>query len=475
MYLKIYNTERFNHFKISLSMYVGLTEVSTDKPEIDEDDEESEDQWKDASPVTPICSPARKTPRFHHRDRRSPTRYIDVDNDVEIIHEFYPTTSKTMHEETSIVSYGGTIIVETTRIPRHIKQIPTKIEKIAPKVKLKKQSSLEFDRIPPVKEEPSITEEPSKITAEAVTTKSDVERPKSLKRHGSMESDGRMSTSKEILKKPDTSSEKGAKKKVLKEKEDGKKRSRKSGRRSSQIERKTGEVSSRRKSLGDEDIKRKGHDEVYRRSREERKSLKEQECIERVTEFLTKHSILTYPDMTRGLETVESEIADEQTEQRDKRPSIISTEGEIESPPTIVETSIVEFTGRKESLKGVPEATEGMKDTVKDVKVVDASRSPETRKRRLTLERSPEAISDLQQPKTEVQKPMKRPSSLRKKRDSFSKESSRESLLEEKKGVRIQENVQEIYFEDTSEQVSRLLLSKERIQLNAYCIVNQKK
>lgn len=423
-----------------------MTETSTNKPEIDEDEEE-EDHWKDASPMTPICSPAQRPAKVYHRDKRSPARYVDVDNDVEIIHEFYPTTSKTMREETSIVSYGGTIIVETTRIPRHAKDVPTRMEKVAPKVKLKKQSSLELDRVPPVQEEPSsIAEEASKMTT---TTKliqeTDQERRKSLKRHSSAESEGRTSTSRETLEKSDTSSEKGAKKKVFTEKTDGKKRSKKSSKKS---ERKVEEDLSRRKSEGEEFARK--DEETYRRSREERKSLKEQECIERVTEFLTRHSIPSYSDVNVGLETVEPsvpQVADEQLEQRVKRPAI-SKEGETAGLSTTIETSIAS-TKRKESLKSVSEAVEETKDYLGESKLAKDVKRP-----RPTLERSTAAVSEVRQPESAVQEPAKRPSSLRKKRDSFSRESSRESLLEEKKGVRIQEDVQEIFFDDSSEQVS---------------------
>lgn len=439
-------------------MFIGLTETSINKPEIDE--EEEEDHWKDASPVTPICSPARRPPslgKLRQRDKQSPTRYVDIDNDVEIIHEFYPTTSKTMHEETSIVSYGGTIIVETTRIPRHTKDVAARIEKVAPKVKLKKQSSLELEssRIPPVQEEPlSSAEEASRITTTTRSQREAEERKKSLKHHSSVDSEERMSTSRETLEKSDTSSEKGARKKVFTEKEESRRGSKKSGRRSAKLERKLEEDSSERKleSLDNEELRRKDG-ETYRRSREERKSLKEQECIERVTEFLTRHSIPTYPNMSVGLETTEPLVPENVDEQRVKRPSVISKDGETASPSTTVEPSIIS-TKRKGSLKSISEMTKETKDFPEDSRMKDIEGSLESKKQRPTLERSSAAVLDAQQPDPIVQLPAKRPSSLRKRRDSFSRESSRESLLEEKKGVRIQEDVQEIFFEDTSEQVS---------------------
>lgn len=402
--------------------------------------------------MTPICSPARRPAKLHHRDKRSPTRYIDVDNDVEIIHEFYPTTSKTMREETSIVSYGGTIIVETTRIPRHTKDVTARMEKVRPKVKLKKQSSMELDRVPPVQEEPSSgAEEASGMTAmtRSFRETEKLERGKSLKRHSSVESEGRTSTSRETLERSDTSSEKGAKKKVFTEREDGKRRStRKStGKRSGKSEHKPEEESSRRRLESVED-------ETYRRTREERKSLKEQECIERVTEFLTRHSIPTYQDTSGGLETVQTvpEIVDEQSEQRVKCPSV--TGREEESPVTVIETSIAS-TRRKESLKSVPETIEETKDSRNEAKDSIARRLSESKRQRPILERTTTIVPDVQQSESAIQESIKRPSSLRKKRDSFSRESSRESLLEERKGVRIQEDVQEIFFEDnTADQVS---------------------
>ncbi|KAH0953999.1 hypothetical protein HN011_006386 [Eciton burchellii] len=455
-------TDRATELEDLLSSRSGLTEVSTNKPEVDEDEEE--EQWKDASPVTPICSPVRRPPKLHHRDKRSPARYIDLDNDVEIIHEFYPTTSKTMREETSIVSYGGTIIVETTRIPRHTKDVAVRTEKVGPKVKLKKQSSVELDRVPPVQEEPSSsTEEVSRVTMTTRPLKETekVERRKSLKRHSSVESEGRTSTSRETL---DTSSEKGAKKKVYASREDasGKRRSKKSGKRSARSERKLVEEESsmgRLESLEDEEESRR-QDEGYRRTREERKSLKEQECIERVTEFLTRHSIPSYPDVGAGLEMTESyvhEVADERSEQRAKRSSIIGREERTASPPTILETSVTSMR-RKESLKRLAETVEEMKDSQKDSKAVarDIRKPSEGKTQRPTLGRTATIVPGVQQSEA-VQEPAKRPSSLRKRRDSFSRESSRESLLEEKKGVRIQEDVQEIFFEDTSDQVTDLL------------------
>ncbi|XP_011266396.1 uncharacterized protein LOC105257462 isoform X2 [Camponotus floridanus] len=449
-------TDRATELEDLLSSRSGLTETSTNKPEIDEDEEEEEDHWKDASPVTPICSPRRPPSlgKLRQRDKQSPTRYVDIDNDVEIIHEFYPTTSKTMHEETSIVSYGGTIIVETTRIPRHTKDVAGRIEKVAPKVKLKKQSSLELEssRIPTVQEEPlSSAEEASRITT---TTRSQAEEcKKSLKHHSSVDSEERTSTSKETLEKSDTSSEKGARKKVFIEKEESRRRSKKSGRRSAKLEQKLEEDSSERKleSLDNEELKRKDG-ETYRRSREERKSLKEQECIERVTEFLTRHSIPTYSNMSVGFETTEpSENVDEQ---RVKRPSVISKDGETASSTTI-EPSIIS-TKRKGSLKSISEMTKETKDFPEDSRTKNIEGSLESKKQRPALERASAAVLDPQQPDPIVQPPAKRPSSLRKRRDSFSRESSRESLLEEKKGVRIQEDVQEIFFEDTSEQVDLL-------------------
>jgi len=451
--------ESYSAYERYTRQFAGLTEVSTNKPEVDEDEEE--EQWKDASPVTPICSPVRRPPKLHHRDKRSPARYIDLDNDVEIIHEFYPTTSKTMREETSIVSYGGTIIVETTRIPRHTKDVAVRTEKVGPKVKLKKQSSVELDRVPPVQEEPSSsTEEVSRVTMTTRPLKETekVERRKSLKRHSSVESEGRTSTSRETL---DTSSEKGAKKKVYASREDasGKRRSKKSGKRSARSERKLVEEESsmrRLESLEDEEESRR-RDEGYRRTREERKSLKEQECIERVTEFLTRHSIPSYPDVGAGLEMTESyvhEVADERSEQRAKRSSIIGREERTASPPTILETSVTSMR-RKESLKRLAETVEEMKDSQKDSKAVarDIRKPSEGKTQRPTLGRTATIVPGVQQSEA-VQEPAKRPSSLRKRRDSFSRESSRESLLEEKKGVRIQEDVQEIFFENTSDQVS---------------------
>lgn len=382
------------------------------------------------------------------------------------------------------MSYGGTIIVETTRIPRHSKDVPARMDKVAPKVKLKKQSSLELDRTPSVKEEPSpgVGEEASQVTPAARTSsreRVDRERRASLKRHGSAESEGRRSTSRETLEKSDTSSEKGAKKKVFAEKADSKKRSRKSEKRAGKAQRKMEEDSSKRKPGSpdkDEGSKRRDYEDSHRRSREERKSLKEQECIERVTEFLTRHSVPTYSDASGGLEMMETfvpEVVDEQPEQRVKRPSVISKEGDFERPATTVETSIAS-TKRRESLKSVPEVAEETRDSADDPKATakDVKRPSEGKKQRRILERAPPAVSDVQQPaETAIQEPVKRPSSLRKRRDSFSRESSRESLLEEKKGVRIQENVQEIFFEDTSEQVSGLLsFNSPRIPLNGVCM-----
>jgi len=344
--------------------------------------------------------------------------------------------------------------------------VAARIEKVAPKVKLKKQSSLELEssRIPPVQEEPlSSAEEVSRITTTTRSQREAEERKKSLKHHSSVDSEERMSTSRETLEKSDTSSEKGARKKVFTEKEESRRGSKKSGRRSAKLERKLEEDSSERKleSLDNEELRRKDG-ETYRRSREERKSLKEQECIERVTEFLTRHSIPTYPNMSVGLETTEPLVPENVDEQRVKRPSVISKDGETASPSTTVEPSIIS-TKRKGSLKSISEMTKETKDFPEDSRMKDIEGSLESKKQRPTLERSSAAVLDAQQPDPIVQLPAKRPSSLRKRRDSFSRESSRESLLEEKKGVRIQEDVQEIFFEDTSEQVSEFYCFLKKI------------
>lgn len=397
-----------------------------DKPE----SEEEEDHWKDASPVTPTCSPTKHPPKPAQADK--PAKTVEVE-----VHDFQPT---------SPLEGKDVLIIDSSATPpskkmamKYNQELTTGVEKVAPKVKLKKDPVIEVgessQKVPETTSQPSTSSE----------KRTDSDKRRTLRR---MDSEERMSVSKEPVTKGDMS-EKGAKKKILKKKE----HDRRSSRRKIDEEEEPFEESSRMDM--DDSRRRKDMEDAPIRSREERKSLREQECIERVTEFLTKHSVLTYSDMAMGMEQdLDIQQPHDVKEQRVTRPSSLVEPQELALQIVSTEEPVArtkrEPVKRSEELVKTPSSVESEKYVPAAVKmtVVTPDKPPDVSEEVKTSVTSPE----IEVPAT------KRRSSMRKRPGAFSRESSRESLLDDtKKEVRIQENVEEIFFEDTSEQISGVL------------------
>ncbi|KAG7205615.1 hypothetical protein KM043_007578 [Ampulex compressa] len=475
--------------------------------------------------------------------------------------------------------------MESKRPSKRVEELASGIEKVAPKVKLKDEA----------------------VEVSSARKRSELERRKTLRRHSSLDSEAR--STGEPLDRSDTSSEKGARKKAPRDKDQARKRPRKTMDRRVDRQRaielpmeETSAHSGRYRAAVEarkleEDEEQKWEQEALgKRLKEQRKSLREQECIERVTEFLAKHSSMTFPDSRGSVEEEEHQpTTEDKAKFKDKAASSVEAASTVESTPAVdakepskrsdeekrsklrerevrgepiaypsytLETSkeIVEFSRdieRRETPERlrseVPSSKSRERDFRRDgrllrtslsldsplesssriertdiakwseerVRFLDQAKSPsvadstpeedETRieviarpsstfsklptvEKVETLDRKEEKSSreldqerrvqeketrreTLHRPSTKAESPVelpsalkrstpekevpeasKRPSSLRKRRDTFSRESSRESLLEEvRKEVRIQEDVQEIFFEDPTEQVSSLL------------------
>lgn len=367
----------------------------------EEEEEEEEDHWKDASPITPTCSPTKHPPKTIE----TRTKTVEVE-----VHDFQPT---------SPLEGKDVIIIDSSATPPSKKmamkrESTTGVEKVAPKVKLKR---------------------------EQVVVEADDQSPEVA---GSSVEKKRVSTTREAPTS-DASSDRGAKKKTFNRKDQDRRSSR----------RKIEEESSREE-LDDGSRRKRDPEEVTIRSREERKSLREQECIERVTEFLTKHSVLTYPELAPT-------ITGEQEEQAQSPSNLFEIQ---EAPIRGAATSRQEPPlARTRSVKRSEDVAKGLQPEKRVVSTqqtvgrvaVTPGKPPETRDEVIKTAAS-QAEADA--PAT------KRRSSMRKR--TFSRESSRESLLDDtKKEVRIQENVEEFFFEDTSEQITgivpELQLVKARI------------
>lgn len=401
----------------------GVTELSMDKPE----SEEEEDHWKDASPITPTCSPTKHPPKPGQLDK--PLKTIEVD-----VHDFKPT-SPLDEKDVIIIDSSATPLSKKLAI-KYNQEITTGVEKATPKVKLKREPVIELEE--PCQKVPESAAQPSTSTER----RADAERRRTLRR---MDSQERLSTSRDALSKTDVA-ERGAKKKVFKRKEQDRRSSR---RKIDEVEEPVSEVS---RTEIDEPRRRKDTEGAVIRSREERKSLREQECIERVTEFLTKHSVLTYSEVIPVSEPeTDVQAPGDYREQRITRPSSI-----IEAQEVQPETSKDELLIRTKSIRRpeeqvkTPSSIESEKQFSASIKVTVAT--PE--KPAAGVEEIKPSVTS---PEAEVPA-TKRRSSMRKKPRAFSRESSRESLLDDtKKEVRIQENVEEIFFEDTSEQIDGIL------------------
>ncbi|XP_029038727.2 uncharacterized protein LOC114874016 [Osmia bicornis bicornis] len=399
-----------------LSSRSGVTELSMDKPESEEEDE----HWKDASPHTPTCSPTKRPPKSLHGLKSSKTVEVEV-------HEFQATSP--LHEK-------DVIILESGATPPSRKLAMKYSQDVAPKVKLKEETESSKEKVPE-----TVTQ-----LSKPTDQRSVAERRRSLRR---MDSEDRMSTSRETLNKSDLA-DKGARRKIFKKKDTDRERR--------SFRRKTEEAveSPDGRAEAEDSRKRWEVEEVVTRSREERKSLREQECIDRVTEFLTKHSVLCYSD---SAPCIVPEVNPRETLQRP------STLKEPEETSSQVQPS--EELSKKLSEDGIqrlktPDEPAKTPSSIESEKPVGGTEDPKA------LVTSPE---------TETA-PVKRKSSMRKKPAIFSRESSRESLLDDaKKEVRIQENVEEIFFEDVSEQVSGVLpevqLVKARIITAEEAVANR--
>ncbi|XP_076682562.1 uncharacterized protein LOC143376298 isoform X3 [Andrena cerasifolii] len=394
-----------------LSSRSGVTELSLDKPETDE---EEEDHWRDASPLTPICSPTKHSPRPLQTDTPSKTA------EVEVV-EFHPAGSSDVREDV-VLAISGAVPLDAKVAASHSQGAATGVEKVAPKVKLKRERSIGSE------DEPM-----EKVPEETTPTQKrpDQETKRTLRR---ADSEDRMSSSRESMREV---ADKGAKKKILKMK-DIEERGRKDNAEEASVD-----VSRRRLDEYEESWKRGDVQDGEKMTRERRKSLREQECIERVTEFLTKHSGLSYaqmpPSIDRDEDVAPMQYPQEVKEHRATRPSSLIAP---DIPRPVEESSTEERREVTESTKATPEESTKTPSTVGSEKPVTADRRPG----------SVDGPRTSTTPETEVSA-TKRRSSMRKR--TFSRESSRESLLDDtKKEVRIQENVEEIFFEDISEQIS---------------------
>ncbi|CAL7939331.1 unnamed protein product [Xylocopa violacea] len=387
-----------------LSSRSGVTELSMDKPESDEEEE----HWKDASPVTPTCSPMKHSPRLSPEGKPSKTIKVEV-------HDFQPASP--LHEKDVVIVDSSATPPSNKMAMMYSRQVITGIEKVVPKVKLKREPVVDseemLERMTETNSQPPL----------AVEKPPDGERRKNLGR-----------TSRDALNDVDTV-EQDVKKKMFRKKDQDGRRSLK--KKVDETEEPSAEAS-------------KAEADDSRKKKEERKSLREQECIERVTEFLTKHCMLTYSDLAPSHEQeMGIESSDESIEQRITRPSSFAESHEVPdeavSKQELVKTEKEPtFSIKIEELAKTPSSMESEEHVAVSANVAVGTGAAEP---------NVSVVS----PDTEIST-TKRRSSMRKRPGPFSRESSRESLLDDtKKEVRIQENVEEIFFEDTSEQLTGIL------------------
>lgn len=404
-----------------------------------EEEEEEEDHWKDASPITPTCSPTKHPPKTIE----TRTKTVEVE-----VHDFQPTSPL---EGKDVIIIDSSAIPPSKKMAMKRESTATGVEKVAPKVKLKKEQVVEED-------------DPRSRKGIVVGPSTHVEK------HGEKK---RVSTMREAPTS-DSLPDRGAKKKALNRNKEQDRRS--SRRKIEEVDESlVTDIVSRGGELDEGSRKKRGNTEEVTiiRSREERKSLREQECIERVTEFLTKHSVLTYPELALTGEQEEKEEAkpsgSDAIEQRvvarsnlveiQETPIRAATESTSREEPPLTRTRSVRRI-EEGSAKTLPSpSTETEKPvstrTVGKEVAVTPGKPPETReevvKTSFPIQRT-SCLAETDVPAT------KRRSSMRKRPGTFSRESSRESLLDEtKKEVRIQENVEEFFFEDNSEQMTGIV------------------
>ncbi|XP_035738823.1 uncharacterized protein LOC118448950 isoform X2 [Vespa mandarinia] len=517
-------TDRAAEFEDFLSSRSGMTDISTgvqviadrkeedknrkqrqrqqeqrqryeENEELEEEEEEEEDHWKDALPLTPISSPTKLKQSMKEKSRILSKNEKEIDSS----NRYYPTNDK-IHTEEDVI----TPTIETISIGKdgkEIYEIPdviTRVEQAAPKVKLKEKDEgdiRERDEDIRKKQEDKDKDVEGKEKEEKVIVdlsdvsalrrkKSEEEKRKCLNTYDGTES-REEGISTETLDKSEESSERISKKRIRNEREDdvvaGVKR--RSKRRETERDRrsKDGDTSRRR------------------RSREERKSLKEQECIERVTQYLRKHSSLTAfnepepPEYSYSTFDEDSSLLRSLDDERKKRmelEAIVQKEKEKDKKEIKEEEEIKKKMDEDLNVIKIVETKSSLdeKNISDDIKIVESDRSIDefniNNKEHVRMDDEPNVIVDTMgirrtesdgfgetmrslrnkrslKPSisdTDVVKSSKRPSSLRKRKDMVSNESSKESLLEEsKKEVRIRETVQEIFFEDNSDQLSTLI------------------
>ncbi|XP_066584888.1 multiple PDZ domain protein-like [Prorops nasuta] len=383
-------TDRAADLEDFLSSRSGITDLSLDKKEAEEEEEEDEDedQWKDASPITPVCSPAKRL-------AMSQSEGSIAEVSPEVGQDAFE--SPTEEDRLPVVRDNGSSDLGT-QIVRRGDEISKSVEPAAPKVKLKG------------------TEEPE---VEKSFGHRERRKKKTLKRHKSLDSETILSTEGDegSLDKSDSLSEKQSRRRGSRRKDSSKDKSRRSYR-------EDGTAPRRRESWACLETDRS----ELRMSRERRKSLREQECIDRVNEFLIKHNMgLSRPDVTQQ-HRVAPEVPLVEPEKRGKR---------LESPGEFSRAS-----SRKSSLKRRTSETGPSSFPVPDE---EATVPPKEGSLTLSKRSSLELLDDTS-----------RPSSL--KRKNVSRESSKESLLDDvRKEVRIQEDVEEIFFEEVSEDLSQSL------------------
>ncbi|KAK2587530.1 hypothetical protein KPH14_003668 [Odynerus spinipes] len=430
--------------------------AAEEEEEREEEEEEEEDHWKDASPLTPISSPSKRQARPVEKVEKNtlPSRYeeeIDADS------RFYPATDKILPDEEAVTPTVETIGMEKESAAIYeVPDVVTSVEPVAPKVKLKEEEEIPKTRADEISRSP-LEEETVELaaTSSLQRKKSDRERRKSLRRYDSFESGPQAST--ETLDRSEGSSEKTSKKRLRAEREED------------------GGVKRRSKRAAERERRSKDGETSKRRSREERKSLKEQECIERVTQYLSKHSSLAFMEpytystfdedssLLRSLDDERRRRMEREAAERAKLSPvdvIIESGAKEEIAEKLLDSKSEKIAEERSSVVSTTTTTPLIEDNELTRVVRSSADSIESRvsetpgKVRENLERSLKpSISD-----TEVAKATKRPSSLRKRKGTASSESSKESPLEEsKKEVRIRETVQEIFFEDSSDQLTMLL------------------
>ncbi|XP_015174263.1 PREDICTED: uncharacterized protein LOC107065261 isoform X4 [Polistes dominula] len=481
-----------------------------EKEEEEEEEEEEEDHWKDASPLTPICSPTmKKQLKITSKKKEEEEEEMDYTSRKLYTRTLPAKEEEDEHEEEEeeVIIPSAAFVAETISMIKkkdrkeidEISDVITRIEQqAAPKVKLKKKKEEEEDdddddvktkdgiaikeKIHKDKDKSIDLSDMSSTLRKKIipsddkdTSYNNLESRPQPSSSQQQEQQQQLVASSETLDKSEESSDKIFKKRIRSEKDDDGGH----GGGSSGVKRR----SKRRCDVGERDRRSKDEEDrkmsSRRRSREERKSLKEQECIERVTQYLSKHrSLTTFTDpysystfdedssLLRSLDDerkkrIEREAADKLKEQEDKdeelkfEEEIIDEFREIEQEKDKTSTKhehckLIKTIGDEQMISGVHLSVDSINFRVLDTRGLSAEYLNRSLKTSISDTEVMKAATDTTT--TTTIKP--RASSLRKRKVTVSSESSKESLLEEsKKEVRIRETVQEIFFEDNNDQL----------------------